>query len=38
MMYRKEKVCQIMGRAFVDGALVAEAEMMASIVDRPGAM
>lgn len=38
MMYRKAKVCQIMGRAFVDGALVAEAEMMASIVDRPGAM
>ncbi len=37
MMYRKAKVCQVMGRAFVDGALVAEAEMMASIVDRPGA-
>ena len=38
MMYRKAKICQIMGKAYVDGALVAEAEMMASIVDRPGAM
>jgi len=38
MMYRKAKVCQVMGKAFVDGVLVAEAELMASIVDRPGAL
>jgi len=38
MMYRKAKVCQVMGKAYVDGALVAEAEMIASIVDRPGAL
>ncbi|HTY12308.1 MAG TPA: bifunctional UDP-3-O-[3-hydroxymyristoyl] N-acetylglucosamine deacetylase/3-hydroxyacyl-ACP dehydratase [Bacteroidota bacterium] len=38
MMYRKPRVCQVMGKAYVDGTLVAEAEMMASIVDRPGAM
>ena len=35
MGYRKSKVCQVIGKAFVDGQLVAEAEMMASIVDRP---
>jgi UDP-3-O-[3-hydroxymyristoyl] N-acetylglucosamine deacetylase/3-hydroxyacyl-[acyl-carrier-protein] dehydratase len=35
MGYRKSKVCQVLGKAFVDGQLVAEAEMMASIVDRP---
>lgn len=38
MMYRKAKVCQVMGKAFVDGALVAEAEMMASVVDSPSAV
>ena len=38
MMYRKAKVCQVMGKAYVDGVLVAEAELMASIVDRPGAL
>ena len=38
MMYRKPKVCQVMGKAYVDGVLVAEAELMASIVDRPGAL
>jgi UDP-3-O-[3-hydroxymyristoyl] N-acetylglucosamine deacetylase / 3-hydroxyacyl-[acyl-carrier-protein] dehydratase len=37
MMYRRSKVCQVMGRAYVDGALVAEAELMASIVNRPDA-
>ena len=26
------------GKAYVDGILVAEAELMASIVDRPGAL
>jgi UDP-3-O-[3-hydroxymyristoyl] N-acetylglucosamine deacetylase / 3-hydroxyacyl-[acyl-carrier-protein] dehydratase len=34
MMTRKSKICQMLGKAYVDGALVAEAEMMASIVDR----
>jgi UDP-3-O-[3-hydroxymyristoyl] N-acetylglucosamine deacetylase/3-hydroxyacyl-[acyl-carrier-protein] dehydratase len=34
MMSRKSKICQMKGLAFVDGALVAEAEMMASIVPR----
>lgn len=37
MGYRKSKICQVLGKAFVDGQLVAEAEMMASIVDRPDA-
>ena len=35
--YRKSRVCQVIGKAFVDGQLVAEAEIMASIVDRPNA-
>ena len=34
MMTRKSKICQMQGKAYVDGALVAEAEMMASIIDR----
>jgi 3-hydroxymyristoyl/3-hydroxydecanoyl-(acyl carrier protein) dehydratase len=36
MMSRKSKICQMKGLAFVDGTLVAEAEMMASIVPRNG--
>jgi UDP-3-O-[3-hydroxymyristoyl] N-acetylglucosamine deacetylase/3-hydroxyacyl-[acyl-carrier-protein] dehydratase len=35
MQTRKTRVCRMSGRAFVDGHLVAEADMMASIVDRP---
>lgn len=34
MVSRKSKICVMEGKAFVDGALVAEAEMMASIIDR----
>jgi UDP-3-O-[3-hydroxymyristoyl] N-acetylglucosamine deacetylase/3-hydroxyacyl-[acyl-carrier-protein] dehydratase len=34
MVSRKSRVCQMKGLAFVDGNLVAEAEMMASIVPR----
>jgi len=34
MVSRRSRVCQMNGKAFVDGQLVAEAEMMASIVDR----
>jgi len=34
MMTRKSKICQMAGKAYVDGTLVAEAEMMASIIDR----
>lgn len=34
MVSRKSRICQMRGRAFVDGTLVAEAEMMASIIDR----
>lgn len=34
MVSRKSRICQMKGRAFVEGNLVAEAEMMASIVDR----
>jgi UDP-3-O-[3-hydroxymyristoyl] N-acetylglucosamine deacetylase / 3-hydroxyacyl-[acyl-carrier-protein] dehydratase len=34
MMSRKSRICVMKGRAFVDGTLVAEAEMMASIIDR----
>jgi len=36
MVTRKSKVCQMNGKAFVDGNLVAEAEMLASIVDKAG--
>jgi UDP-3-O-[3-hydroxymyristoyl] N-acetylglucosamine deacetylase/3-hydroxyacyl-[acyl-carrier-protein] dehydratase len=36
MMTRKTRVCQMRGKAYVDGHVVAEAEMMASIVDRQG--
>jgi UDP-3-O-[3-hydroxymyristoyl] N-acetylglucosamine deacetylase/3-hydroxyacyl-[acyl-carrier-protein] dehydratase len=35
MKSRRSKVCQMEGKAFVDGQLVCEAELMASIVDRP---
>ncbi len=34
MVSRKSRICVMKGKAFVDGSLVAEAEMMASIVDR----
>jgi len=34
MTSRKSRICQMIGKAYVDGNLVAEAEMMASIVDR----
>jgi UDP-3-O-[3-hydroxymyristoyl] N-acetylglucosamine deacetylase/3-hydroxyacyl-[acyl-carrier-protein] dehydratase len=34
MVTRKSKICQMKGKAYVDGNLVAEAEMMASIVSR----
>jgi|WetSurMetagenome_2_1015567.scaffolds.fasta_scaffold09375_2 UDP-3-O-[3-hydroxymyristoyl] N-acetylglucosamine deacetylase / 3-hydroxyacyl-[acyl-carrier-protein] dehydratase len=34
MVSRKSRICQMKGEAFVDGNLVAEAEMMASIVPR----
>ncbi len=34
MTNRKKKICQMHGEAFVDGVLVAEADLMASIVDR----
>ncbi len=34
MLNRKSKICLMAGKAFVDGNLVAEAEMMASIIER----
>lgn len=34
MQTRKTRVCRMSGKAFVEGHLVAEADMMASIVDR----
>jgi len=34
MVSRKSKICQMKGLAYVDGALVAEAELLASIVPR----
>lgn len=34
MMNRKSKICVMSGKAFVDGVLVAEAELMASLIDR----
>jgi UDP-3-O-[3-hydroxymyristoyl] N-acetylglucosamine deacetylase/3-hydroxyacyl-[acyl-carrier-protein] dehydratase len=34
MTSRKSRLCQMAGKAYVDGTLVAEAEMMATIVDR----
>ncbi len=34
MTSRKSRICQMSGKAYVDGNLVAEADMMASIVDR----
>jgi 3-hydroxymyristoyl/3-hydroxydecanoyl-(acyl carrier protein) dehydratase len=38
MVSRKSRICQMKGLAFVDGALVAEAELMASIVPRNEAL
>ncbi|HTX99183.1 MAG TPA: bifunctional UDP-3-O-[3-hydroxymyristoyl] N-acetylglucosamine deacetylase/3-hydroxyacyl-ACP dehydratase [Bacteroidota bacterium] len=35
MTQRKSKICTMSGKAFVDGNLVAEADMMASIIERP---
>lgn len=37
MVTRKSKICQMKGKTFVDGVLVAEAEMMATIIDRADA-
>jgi len=37
MLSRKSKICVMAGKAFVDGTLVAEAEMMASIIERKDA-
>ena len=37
MVSRKSKICQMAGKAYVDGSLVAEADMIASIIDRGGA-
>ena len=34
LLSRKSRICVMAGKAFVDGNLVAEAEMMASIVER----
>ncbi len=35
MTQRKSKICTMSGKAFVDGNLVAEADLMASIIERP---
>lgn len=35
MKSRRSRVCQMNGKAYVDGQLVCEAELMATIVDRP---
>ena len=35
MVNRRSKTCQVRGKAFVDGKLVAEADLMAAIVDAP---
>jgi len=37
MVSRRSRICQMKGKAFVDGNLVAEAEMMASIIERTDA-
>lgn len=34
MVNRKSRICTMSGKAFVDGQLVAEADLMASIIDR----
>jgi len=34
MVSRRSKICQMQGKAYVDGVLVAEAELSAAIVDR----
>ena len=38
MVSRRSKVCVMTGKAFVDGQLVCEAELMATVVDRPNAL
>ncbi len=35
MTQRKSKICTMSGKAFVEGNLVAEADMMASIIEKP---
>ena len=35
LKFRKSKICQMEGKAFVEGELVAEAEILASIGPRP---
>ncbi len=35
MVNRRSKICVIFGKAYVDGQLVCEAELMATVVDRP---
>jgi 3-hydroxymyristoyl/3-hydroxydecanoyl-(acyl carrier protein) dehydratase len=30
----KGRICKMMGKAFVDGSLVAEAELLSTVVDR----
>ena len=35
MVSRRSKVCVMTGKAFVEGQLVCEAELMATVVDRP---
>ena len=37
MISRKSRICQMKGKAYVGGTLVAEAEMMATIIDRTDA-
>ncbi len=37
MVNRRSRTCQVQGKAFVDGKLVAEADMMAAIIDEPTA-
>ena len=37
MVSRKSRICQMSGKAYVDGSLVAEADLMASIIDRADA-
>jgi UDP-3-O-[3-hydroxymyristoyl] N-acetylglucosamine deacetylase/3-hydroxyacyl-[acyl-carrier-protein] dehydratase len=37
MVKMRMKTCRMKGKAFVDGALVAEAELTSAVVDKPGA-
>jgi 3-hydroxymyristoyl/3-hydroxydecanoyl-(acyl carrier protein) dehydratase len=34
MLKLKGRICKMVGKAFVDGSLVAEAELLSSVVDR----